>query len=178
VFVPDLTFGLRTVRALRARTDALLDVHLMVARPEEYLRGLADAGANRVCFHVEAAAYPWRLVSLGRSLGLEVGAALNPATPLAVLEALASSVDFVNLLTTEPDFSGELVLPGMVERVERARRDLPAEVRLEVDGGVDERTVSAFAAADDLVAGRAICGSEDWSTTVAELRGLLGVSLR
>ncbi len=178
VFVPDLTFGVRTVRALRARTDAVLDVHLMVARPEDYLRAVADAGASRVSFHVEAVAYPWRLVSLARSLGIEVGAALNPVTPLETLDTLALSIDFVNLLTTEPDFAGEHLLPGMVERVARARRDLPAEIRLQVDGGVDSTTIGGFTDADDLVVGRGICGSEDWTGAVAELRGALSVSLR
>lgn len=178
VFVPDLTFGLRTVRAIRSRTDALLDVHLMVVRPEDYLPGLADAGANRVCFHLEAAPYPWRLVSLARSFGLEIGVALNPATPIEVLYTIAPSIDFVNLLTTEPDFSGENVLPGMAERVERARRELQGTVRVQVDGGIDRETAAEFRAADDVVVGRGICSRDDWGAAVTELRELLGVPVR
>lgn len=173
VFVPDLTFGHRTVQALRRRTDALLDVHLMVSRPEDHLPELARAGADRVCFHVEAAPYPWRVVSLARSLGLEVGAALNPATPIETVEALALSLDFVNLLTTEPDFAGQRVLPGMAERVARARRELPKGVRLQVDGGIDAETAATFADADELVIGRGICSRDDWGAAVAELRELV-----
>ena len=170
VFVPDLTFGVRTVKALRARTDALLDVHLMVSSPENYLRDLAQAGADRVSFHVESCAYPWRVASLARSLELEIGVALNPATPIQTVEALALSVDFVSLLTTEPDFDGQQLLPGMVERAERMRGELPENVRLQIDGGLDRETVVGFSSADDLVVGRGICGSSDWALAVAALR--------
>lgn len=176
-FVPDLTFGLRTVDALRARTEAFLDVHLMVARPEDYLDGLAHAGATRVSFHVEAAPYPWRVVSLARSLGLECGVALNPVTPLATVEDLSHSVDFVNLLTTEPDHAGQRLLSGMAARAARLRELLPKHVRLQVDGGIDRSTVSQFADADDLVVGRGICGEVDWAEAVADLRRRIGSAI-
>ncbi len=170
VFVPDLTFGARAIRAVRAIGDTYLDVHVMVVDPEEQVRAAADAGADRVTFHVEATRYPFRVASLARSLGVEVGIAVNPATPVDVLTALSEAVDSVNVLTTEPDFAGEQLLPGMASRVEAARRLLPAGSRLQVDGGLDADTIASFRMADDLVVGRGICGRSDWPAAVAELR--------
>lgn len=176
VFVPELTFGVAVARALLERTQALLDVHLMVVRPEEYLPILAQAGIRRVSFHLESAPYPWRVCSLARSLGIEVGLALNPATPLTVLETIGAAVDFVNLLTTEPDFAGEQLLPGSIERAAAARRLLPEHVLLEVDGGIDAETGRSLAdgGVNDFVIGRAIAGANDWNRAVEQLRHALG----
>jgi ribulose-phosphate 3-epimerase len=177
VFVPELTVGPDVARALATRFGPVLDVHLMVMRPEDYLRVLADAGATRVSFHLEAASYPWRLASLARTLGLEAGIALNPVTPIPALEPVARAVDFVNLLTTELDFAGERRLPGALERVAAAHALLPSEVRVEVDGGVDAAAAADLvrAGADELVVGRAITGSGDWHAAVAGLRRAIDI---
>jgi ribulose-phosphate 3-epimerase len=177
VFVPELTFGPAVVQALSPRATPLLDVHLMVSRPEQYLPVLAEAGAARLSFHLEAGCYPWRICSLARSLGIEVGVALNPATALAALEPVAAAIDFVNLLTTEPDFAGERLLPGSAERVATARGLLPASVRIEVDGGIDAKNAAELtgAGADELVVGRAITGTSDWRRAVDAIRDALGV---
>ena len=119
VFVPDLTFGLRTVRAVAEATDAPLDLHLMVERPEDVLRELAGIRPLRVAVHLEACPYPWRTLSLARSLGLTPGLALNPGTPIGALEDLGAAVSFVNLLSTEVDFAGERLLPGTERRISR-----------------------------------------------------------
>jgi ribulose-phosphate 3-epimerase len=171
VFVPELTFGVAVAQALLERTRAHLEVHLMVVRPEEYLPLLARAGIRRVSFHLESAPYPWRVCSLARSLGMEVGLALNPATPLTVLETIGATADFVNLLTTEPDFAGERLLPGSVERATAARRLLPEHVLLEVDGGIDAETVGACAAAGAtvFVAGTAVFGAPDPAAALREI---------
>jgi ribulose-phosphate 3-epimerase len=179
VFVPELTFGVAVARALFQRTQALLDVHLMVVRPEEYLPMLAEAGIRRASFHIESTPYPWRVCSLARSLGMEVGLALNPATPLSVLETIGAAVDFVNLLTTEPDFAGEQLLPGSIERATTARRLLPERVLLEVDGGIDAKTGRSLAVGgvNDFVIGRAIAGTNDWNHSVGQLRHALGARI-
>jgi ribulose-phosphate 3-epimerase len=180
VFVPELTFGAGVAQAIRERTHALVDVHLMVICPEMHLRLLAQTGINRVSFHVESAPYPWRVCSLARSLGMEVGLALNPATPLTSLETIGAATDFVNLLTTEPDFAGEQLLPGSVERAAAARRLLPDRVALEIDGGIDAGTARAFAevGVTDFVVGRAIAGTADWSRAVTQLRQAIGSTVR
>lgn len=172
VFVPELTFGPAVARALVARTGAVVEVHLMVVEPERYLRELAEAGVARVSFHVEATRYPWRVCSLARSLGLVAGIAANPATPVAALADVAGAADFVNLLTTEPDFAGEQLLPGSEQRVASMTAELPPGRRLEVDGGVDVTTAAALvtAGAEDVVVGRAVTGSESWEQAVQSLR--------
>jgi len=174
VFAPELTVGPEVVRALAARTAALLDVHLMVAGPEPYVRAVAEAGATRVAFHLEAAPYPWRLASLARSLGLQVGVALNPATAVAALEPVAAAVDFVNLLTTELDLAGERLLPGATERVAAARRLLPPEVWIQVDGGVEADNAAGLVAAgaDELVVGRALAGAADARALLAHRQSI------
>jgi ribulose-phosphate 3-epimerase len=172
VFVPELGFGPAVARALVERTGAAVEVHLMVVDPERYVRELAEAGVARISFHLEAAPYPWRVCSLARSLGLEVGLAANPATTVEAITTAAPAADFVNLLTSELDYAGERLLPGMVERAFAVRAGLPAQVRLEADGGVDADAARALAGAgvEDIVAGRAITGAPDWSAAVEAFR--------
>jgi ribulose-phosphate 3-epimerase len=180
VFVPELTFGPAVARSLVARTRAAVEVHLMVVDPERYLRELADAGIARVAFHVEATGYPWRVCSLARSLGLVVGIAANPATPIGALAAVAEAADYVTLLTTEPDLAGERLLPGSEERVAAVRAALAPESRLEVDGGVDAAAVLRLAAAgaQDFVVGRAVTASEQWEQAVRGLRAAAEPAVR
>lgn len=172
VFVPELTFGPAVARALVERTQAPVEVHLMVIDPERYLRDLADAGIARVAFHMEATGYPWRVCSLARSLGLVAGLAANPATPIDALAAVAAAADFVTLLTTEPDLAGEHFLPGSLVRAAALSATLAPSSRLEVDGGVDVDAAAGLVAAGarDIVVGRAVTGSEDWEQAVRRLR--------
>lgn len=172
-FVPYMTVGPSTAAALAERfPEILIDVHLMTESPEDRLRELGAATGMRVAFHIEATRYPWRIISLARELGHEVGIAINPVTPTATLEAVAQSVDFVNLLTTDPDHAGEPLLPGMTDRVSAVRTLVHGAVRIEVDGGVDRRSATRFVAAGarDLVVGRAILGTADWAAAVVALR--------
>ena len=172
VFVPELTFGPAVARALVERTGASVEVHLMVVEPERYLRELAQAGVARVSFHLEAAPYPWRICSLARSLGLEVGLAANPATAVDAITTAGQAADFVNLLTTEPDYAGERLLPRMLERVRAVRAGLPDDVRIEADGGVDVDSARALASsgAHDLVVGRAITRAPEWRAALENVR--------
>ncbi len=176
VFVPDLTFGTRVVHDVQRRVGGLIDVHLMVQDPERWVPALQAPTASRVAFHLEATRYPWRLLALLRRHGFEAGVALNPATPLDALDDLGAAVDFVALLTTEPDEAGEALLPGSIGRVSEARRRLPGRTRLQVDGGVDRQNIGALvrAGAQDLVVGRSIVRQADWDAAVAELRAAAG----
>lgn len=173
-FVPIITFGPALVRAIRERLPAaVLDVHLMVEQPEALLDELAAAGATRVAFHVEATRYPWRVVTIARRAGIpNVGIALNPATPLDTLAAVVSRVDFVNVLTTEPDVAGERLLDGMQDRVRAARKRLGAGARILVDGGVTAANLATMvrAGASEVVVGREITGAADWGAAVERLR--------
>lgn len=174
VFAPDLTFGYRVVAALSTRLRTPVEAHLMVANPEERLREVADAGAARASFHLEAATYPWRVIGCGRSMGIAVGVAINPVTPLASLDYLLPGVDFVNVLTTEPDGRGERLLPSMDRRVRCARAIVGDRVPVQVDGGVTEENIAGLSAAgaSEFVVGRALVNRDAPKDMLVTLRRL------
>lgn len=172
-FVPFLTFGTTLVRALADFLGAKIEVHLMVDDPEAWIAEVTPLHVARIWFHLEATRHPWRVASLIRGAGIQAGLALNPVTPIGVLETLGRAIDAVNLLGTDHDFTrGDPQLAGTLERVRAARVILGKATRLEVDGGVDATNAAGLvrAGADDLVVGRAICGQPDWAATVRELR--------
>jgi ribulose-phosphate 3-epimerase len=174
VFAPDLTFGYRVVAALSTRLRIPVEAHLMVTNPEERLREVADAGAARASFHVEAAPYPWRVIQRARSIGVTVGVAINPVTPLASLEYLIPGVDFVNVLTTEPDGRGERLLPSMDRRVASARALTGGRVPVQVDGGVAEANIAGLSAAgaSEFVVGRALVDRDAMDDVLVTLRSV------
>jgi ribulose-phosphate 3-epimerase len=177
-FVPWLSVGPATARALRARLPTtFLDVHLMVENPEAYLEELALGEGTRVTFHVEATRYPRRVVTIGRRAGVtSIGPALNPATPLGALDSVLDCVDFVSLLSTEPDVAGERFIERTVDRLRSLRQTVRAEVSVVVDGGLDVDVLPQVraAGASEVVVGRAITGTDDWGAAVARLREVGG----
>ena len=176
-FVPNLTFGALVVRHLRRVTDAPLDCHLMVARPEDYIAPFADAGATFVTIHPEATVHLDRHLEEIRRRGMRAGAAVNPATPLAAVEEVASDLDLLLVMSVNPGFGGQEFWAPAVEKVRRARSLLDAKgsrALLEVDGGVARTTIGRLAAAgaDTFVAGHAVFSAADPAAEVRELRRL------
>jgi ribulose-phosphate 3-epimerase len=173
-FVPEITFGHRVVRALTSRLSVPVEAHLMVADPEQQVAALADAGAARIAFHLEATRYPWRVAGLTAGLGVAVGVAVNPATHLSGLPYLSEGVSFVNALTTEPDLVGERLLPRMTERV-RQVADVVAPTAVQVDGGLSANALAAFAAAGatEFVVGRALVGATDLAAQLRTVRSVV-----
>jgi ribulose-phosphate 3-epimerase len=174
-FVPNLTLGLPVVERLVAVSPSPLDCHLMIADPDRWAPGYAEAGAGSVTFHVEAASSPVRLARDLRAKGARAGVALNPATPVESVEALLGEVDLVLVMTVEPGFGGQGFLEACLPKLRRLRRavdDGGLEVRLQVDGGVSTATIGAAAeaGADTFVAGSAVYGAEDAGRAVAALR--------
>ena len=174
-FVPNLTVGPPVVQALRRVTSLPLDVHLMVEAPDRWIEPFARAGADRLTVHVEATAHLDRVLRQIRELGLHPGVALNPATPVASLEYVLELVDQVLVMTVNPGFGGQRLLPAMVRKVAEVRelvaaRGLTCEVV--VDGGVDEQTAPRLVAAGAsvLVAGTSVFGDPDPSAALARLR--------
>lgn len=174
-FVPNLTFGAPMVRALRRLTNLALDVHLMVERPERYLGEFADAGANVFTFHPEATVHVQRHLATARQLGMHAGLALNPSTPVALLEEVIDDVDLVLIMSVNPGYGGQSYLPQSTDKIRRTRalldrRGSPAA--LEVDGGITADTIAAAweAGADTFVAGTAIFGAPDPAHAVRELK--------
>jgi ribulose-phosphate 3-epimerase len=178
-FVPYITFGPALVASLRRRLPAaVLDVHLMVNHPESYLDQLAAAGATRVTFHAEATAYPWRTVTVAHAAGISrVGIALNPASPLELIDSARHGVSLVNVLSTEPDCAGEALLPSTEDRLCALRRRIGADMPVLVDGGVTAEALPGLieAGATEFVVGRAITEDSRPAAAIQMLREALRV---
>lgn len=176
-FVPNLTFGAKVIEAARRCTALPLDVHLMVVEPERYVAAFAGAGATGMTVHAEAVPHLDRQLAQVRELGCLAGVAVNPATPLALVEEVIAggALDLLLVMTVNPGFGGQRFIPYTLDKVARARRLLDAarsDAALEVDGGVARDTVAACrrAGADTFVAGHAVFGAGDPRTEIGALR--------
>ena len=174
-FVPNLTIGLPVVESLRGATDKMLDIHLMIADPDRWAPAYAEAGAESVTFHVEAAAAPIRLARELRRMGARASIGLKPATPIDGYADMLDEVDMVLLMTVEPGFGGQSFLDLVLPKIRRTREligDRP--LWLQVDGGVSTTTIErcAEAGADTFVAGSAVYSAEDPNAMVTKLREL------
>ena len=165
-FIPEITIGpvvAASISPLTRGWGARLDCHLMVREPEKHFDAIAKAGGDSVTFHVEACDEPALAVAHARSLELGVGVAVNPETPVEDAVAAAEGVDLVLCMSIHPGYSGQAFMPDALDRIARLRELLPADVRIQVDGGVNEETARGArdAGADLLVAGSAIFWQDD-----------------
>lgn len=165
-FVPPITVGPLIVAAVREQVHAaggVLDVHLMIERPERQIAEFARAGADVITVHAEATPHVRYALDHVREAGARAGLALNPATPAETVAALGAAVDQVLCMTVNPGWGGQRFIDGSLEKVARLRALVPPEVPVEVDGGVDEETVAACAEAGAslFVAGSAVFGRPD-----------------
>ena len=163
-FVPNITIGPLITDAVRGVTSRTVDVHLMITDPDRYVADFAEAGADVITVHAEAARHLHRTLDLIRGLGKRAGVALNPATPLSAIEEVLDGIDLLLIMSVNPGFGGQAFIPRAVDKIARARALIearrPGEVELEVDGGVSPRTAPSLAAAGAtvLVAGSAVFG--------------------
>ncbi len=158
-FVPNITFGPETVRALRPHVTGIMDVHLMIAPVDPYLQAFAEAGADVITAHAEAGPHLDRTLQAIRELGCRAGVALNPATPAEAIEYVLDRIDLVCVMTVNPGFGGQKFIGSQVAKVRRLREMLgDRPVHIEIDGGVTPETAPLVAAAgaDVLVAGSAV----------------------
>lgn len=166
-FVPNLTFGPPLVKALRSReADAVLDVHLMVSEPENWIQPFRDAGADALTIHAEATIHLHRVLQQIRATGALCGVAINPATPISVLEHVGDLLDIVLVMTVNPGFGGQKFIGAVAEKVSLLadwREENQFRFRISVDGGVDASNVRSLVTdgASILVAGSSIFGHED-----------------
>ena len=179
-FVPNLTFGVPMIRALRKLTDRPIDVHLMVERPEQYIQDYAGAGASVFTFHPEATIHVQRHLAQVRERGMLAGLALNPSTPLAAIEEVVSDLDLVLVMSVNPGFGGQEYLPeatGKIARVRTLLTEQRSDAVLEVDGGITVETIGEArqAGADAFVAGTAVFGQRDIGGAVRALRDACAV---
>ena len=176
-FVPNITIGPLVVAAIRRVTAKPLNVHLMIVEPERYLDAFVDAGADHLLVQAEPGStiHLHRVLSRIRELGRKAGVVLDPASPPELVEYVLHLCDVVLVMTVNPGFGGQDFLPEMLSKVRAARSHANAghlQLRIEVDGGIDEETIgeAAAAGADTFVAGTAVFGTEDPAEAIRRLR--------
>jgi ribulose-phosphate 3-epimerase len=179
-FVPPITMGPLAVDALAAQVhDAggLLDVHLMIERPERHIAAFAKAGADVITIHAEATPHVHYTLSAVRDAGSRAGLAICPATPVAAVTEVASELDVALCMTVNPGWGGQVFLPWTVAKVERLRALVGAGPAVEVDGGIDARRAATCAAAGAsvFVAGSAVFGAPDPGAAFCEIAAAAGV---
>ncbi len=174
-FVPNLTMGPPVVKAIKRVATVPLDVHLMVTNPDPYLQAYVAAGASLLTVHAEVLPHLHRTVAAIKDLGAQAGVALNPATPVSVLEHVAADLDFVLVMSVNPGFGGQRFIPHSLDKV-RAVRELLTRAGsaafIEIDGGVDLANIAAVAAAGAsvVVAGHAVFGQGDATAATRALK--------
>ncbi len=181
-FVPNITMGPLVVEAVRRTTKLPIDVHLMIENPERYISDFATAGADYISVQVEACRHLNRTVQMIKENGAQPGVVLNPSTPLNTLEWILTETAYVLIMGVNPGFGGQSFISGSLAKISHLRRMIQerhADVLIEVDGGVNEKTIGriAQAGADIFVAGSAIFGSPDVAATIQQFREKIGAAL-
>lgn len=178
-FVPNLTYGLPFVKALRQKTRIPLDVHIMVSNPDVVAMMYADVGADIVIFPIESALHPHRILQELHSRKVRGGVAVNPGTPIQMIEPLLPFIDMVNIMTVNPGFGGQAFIPEMLQKITWVRDALAKlgrskAVAIQVDGGITAETgkLVVEAGANILVAGTYVYGASDRSVPIKALQSL------
>ncbi len=161
LFVPSISFGMPVLKSIRPLTDLFYDVHLMIEDPGRYVNDFADAGADGITVHAEACVHLDRVLDAIHERGLKTGVALNPATPLSALDYVYDKADMILLMTVNPGFGGQKMIPYVLEKVRKLRETIDEKglsTHIQVDGGVHDKTIDLVldAGADVLVAGSAV----------------------
>ena len=174
-FVPNISFGIPVMKAIRPLTDKFFDVHLMIVNPSNYIDAFADAGADLINFHYEAEMHIDRAIEKIKSRGLKAGITLNPATPVSVLSTILPKLDMVLIMSVNPGFGGQSFIPYTLDKVRELREmanKLNPDLLIEIDGGIAENTIKAAveAGVDVVVAGSAVYKNGEIKRNVEVLR--------
>ncbi len=174
-FVPNLTYGMPIVSGLRRHTQMPLDVHLMISDPLQYAKAFVDAGADLLTFHVEAVADPRAVAKTLSELGVGVGVAINPKTPMESLNGCLEYCDLALVMSVEAGFGGQPFNPIALERLRELKRNYP-NLLLEIDGGINGKTIRSArdAGCDLFVVGSAIFSHHDYGIAIHELTAAMG----
>lgn len=175
VFVPNLTFGMPIIKALRPHSEKPFDVHLMIVQPERYIDAFKDAGADILSVHIEASTHLHRSLQAIRQAGMKSGIAVNPHTPVSQLEDVLELADVVCLMSVNPGFGGQQFIERTYDKIARLKEMILKQgtnTFIEIDGGVTNHNAEALikAGADVLVAGSYVFGSADPMATIAGLK--------
>jgi len=174
-FIPNITFGLKTVRDLRNITNLPFSIHLMVNKPIEYIEELKKAGANSVAGHIEACDYPGELINLAKDCGIEIGFALNPKTTLNEIRYMLDELDFILIMTAEPDCRGQRFIYRTLDKVRELNSIKDRHFKIWVDGGIKEEHLHdiLISGADAAVMGRSIFDSEDPKGRIKKFKNII-----
>ncbi len=161
IFVPSISYGMPVMKCVRKQTDMFFDVHLMIDRPERYIKDFADSGADLINFHVEATDQVEETIAAIRALGKKVGITIKPKTPASAVEPYLDLVDMVLVMTVEPGFGGQKLIPECMDKIKEVRAMVDAkglDIDIEVDGGIHLGNVeeAILAGANVIVAGSAV----------------------
>lgn len=178
IFVPNITFGPPVIKALRKVTTLPFDVHLMINKPERYIKDFVDAGANILTVHAEATTHLHRTIQAIKSMGIKAGVSLNPSTPLNVLDYILEDLDLVLIMTVNPGFGGQSFIKAMEDKIRTLRKMIDGKglnTTLEIDGGVnlDNAKYLKDLGVDLLVAGSAVFGAEDITARTKEFKKVI-----
>ncbi len=175
VFVPNISFGFPVITAIKHHAKKPLDVHLMIVDPDRYLQQFKDAGAAILTVHFEACTHLHRTIAAIHELGMKAGVAINPHTPVYVLEDILPQIDLVCIMSVNPGFGGQKFIENTYQKITKLRilaKQLNTEVLIEIDGGVGHQNALALikAGADVLVAGNAVFGAQNPMEMITELK--------
>lgn len=176
-FVPNISFGIPVISAIRKATSKVCDVHLMIEEPEKYAEAFKAAGADVLTVHAEACRHLHRNLQQIKDLGMKAGIALNPHTPISTIDEVLADADLVCIMTVNPGFGGQKFIHSMLKKVESLKESIikkGANTLIEIDGGVTLDNASALvrAGADVLVAGNTVFAANDPMGTIAALKAI------
>ena len=176
-FVPNISFGMSIIKQIRKTTTKFFDVHLMIVEPEKYAEEFKDAGADNLTVHLEACPHLHRNIQQIKSLGMKAGVAINPSTPVFLLQDIIADIDLVCLMSVNPGFGGQSFIPHSIQKIKELKKLIDqtrSSAKIEVDGGVTLKNAAEIlsAGADVLVAGSTIFNSANPKETIEQLKGL------
>jgi len=174
-FVPNITFGPAVIKSIRKRTDIVFDVHLMISEPYKYIEDFISAGADIITFHVECESDVKETIEKIKSLSCKAGLSVKPGTPIEAVFPYLEQIDMVLVMTVEPGFGGQSFMSDMCEKIVTLRKKLDETGKttdIQVDGGINEDTVSlvASAGANVIVAGSSVFGADSYEKAISSLR--------
>ena len=178
VFVPNISFGMPVLKAITKHAKKTIDVHLMIVNPAQYIQTFADLGANILTVHYEACPHLHRTIQAIKDAGMKAGVALNPHTPISVLEDVIKDLDLVCIMSVNPGFGGQSFIENTYKKVSQLRQliDFTAsDCQIEIDGGVTNQNANALieAGANVLVAGSYVFGAENPTEIISDLKNLI-----
>ncbi|WP_299673608.1 ribulose-phosphate 3-epimerase [uncultured Tenacibaculum sp.] len=177
VFVPNISFGMPVLKAIASHAKKTIDVHLMIVDPDRYIKTFADLGADVLTVHYEACTHLHRTIQAIKANGMKAGVALNPHTPITVLEDIITDLDLVCIMSVNPGFGGQSFIENTYKKVKQLKQlivETNANTLIEIDGGVTSKNAKQLteAGADVLVAGSFVFKSDNPTNTITDLKGI------